>query len=94
MEGNTAKEPRGAATSPLPGTSDGVMSIDPSNVFKVGVRVPPFWAEEPEIWFAQIEGQFSIAESLDSNPSNPQQRQTQRSQQNPGQRSNPQRRGY
>lgn len=61
MEGNAAKAPRGAATSPLPGTSDGVMSIDPSNVFKVGVRVPPFWAEEPEIWFAQIEGQFSIA---------------------------------
>lgn len=47
--------------SPLPGTSDGGMSIDPSNVFKVGVRVPPFWAEEPEIWFAQVEGQFSIA---------------------------------
>uniref|UniRef100_A0A2A4J8M7 DUF7041 domain-containing protein n=1 Tax=Heliothis virescens TaxID=7102 RepID=A0A2A4J8M7_HELVI len=60
MEGN-AKEPRSAATSSLPGTSDGVMSIDPGNVFKVGVRVPPFWAEEPEIWFAQVEGQFSIA---------------------------------
>lgn len=55
------KDARGAATSPPPSTSDGGISIDPSNVFKVGVRVPPFWAEEPEIWFAQVEGQFSIA---------------------------------
>ncbi|KAJ2937822.1 hypothetical protein O0L34_g17798 [Tuta absoluta] len=30
-------------------------------VFKVGIRVPPFWPEEPEIWFAQIEGQFAIS---------------------------------
>ncbi|XP_052749151.1 uncharacterized protein LOC128200273 [Galleria mellonella] len=22
-------------------------------IFKVGIRVPPFWPEEPEIWFAQ-----------------------------------------
>lgn len=43
------------------GTSDGQQSIDASSVFKVGVRVPPFWAEEPEIWFAQVEGQFSIS---------------------------------
>ncbi|CAK1593602.1 unnamed protein product [Parnassius mnemosyne] len=32
-----------------------------SEVFKVGVRVPPFWPEEPEIWFAQVEGQFAIS---------------------------------
>jgi hypothetical protein len=31
------------------------------DVFKVGVRVPPFWPEEPEIWFAQVEGQFAIS---------------------------------
>lgn len=30
-------------------------------VFRVGVRVPPFWPEKPEIWFAQIEGQFHIS---------------------------------
>lgn len=47
--------------SPLPGTSDGNASINHSDVFKVGVRVPPFWPEEPEIWFAQIEGQFAIS---------------------------------
>lgn len=28
-------------------------------VARVAIRVPPFWPEEPEIWFAQIEGQFA-----------------------------------
>ncbi|XP_041980527.1 uncharacterized protein LOC121734154 [Aricia agestis] len=44
--------------------SAGTVSIEPTlstNVFKVGVRVPPFWADEPEIWFAQVEGQFNIS---------------------------------
>lgn len=31
------------------------------DVFRVGVRVPPFWPEKPTIWFAQIEGQFAIS---------------------------------
>lgn len=37
------------------------ISTDSSEIFKVGVRVPPFWPDEPEIWFAQIEGQFTIS---------------------------------
>lgn len=36
-------------------------SAPTSEIFKVGVRIPPFWPEEPEIWFAQIEGQFTIS---------------------------------
>lgn len=32
-----------------------------TEVGKVGVRIPPFWPEDPEVWFAQIEGQFAIA---------------------------------
>lgn len=37
------------------------VSTTPSDIFKVGIRIPPFWPEEPEIWFSQIEGQFQIA---------------------------------
>lgn len=28
---------------------------------RVGVRPPPFWPEEPALWFAQMEGQFSLS---------------------------------
>lgn len=28
---------------------------------KVGVRVPPFWPDDPALWFAQLEGQFVLA---------------------------------
>lgn len=28
---------------------------------KVAVRVPPFWSDEPELWFAQLESQFTIS---------------------------------
>lgn len=37
------------------------VSTAPSDICRVGVRVPPFWPEEPEIWFAQVEGQFAIS---------------------------------
>lgn len=53
------RDATGPATSH--GTSDGTVSMNQSDVFKVSVRVPPFWAEEPEIWFAQVEGQFGIS---------------------------------
>lgn len=43
------------------GTSEVKESMSHVDICKVGVRVPPFWAEEPEIWFAQVEGQFAIS---------------------------------
>lgn len=42
-------------------TSEGCGSTVSSELFRVGIRVPPFWPEEPEIWFAQIEGQFAVS---------------------------------
>ncbi|XP_011687451.1 PREDICTED: uncharacterized protein LOC105449764 [Wasmannia auropunctata] len=29
---------------------------------KITIRLPPFWPEEPELWFAQIETQFTLAQ--------------------------------
>lgn len=37
------------------------VSTKPFELYKVGIRVPPFWPEEPELWFSQIEGQFVIS---------------------------------
>ncbi|XP_068617431.1 uncharacterized protein [Battus philenor] len=36
--------------------ADGAVSV-----FKVGVKIPPFWPEEPTLWFAQVEGQFQVS---------------------------------
>lgn len=30
-----------------------------SEIFKISPKIPVFWPEEPEIWFAQVEGQFA-----------------------------------
>lgn len=30
-------------------------------VCRVGVKMPPFWPNEPELWFIQLEGQFTMA---------------------------------
>lgn len=38
-----------------------------AELFRVGIRVPPFWPEKPSIWFAQIEAQFNIARITDDN---------------------------
>lgn len=32
---------------------------------KMTIKIPPFWPEKPAIWFAQVEGQFSISKISD-----------------------------
>lgn len=28
---------------------------------KIALKIPPFWSDEPDLWFAQLEGQFVLA---------------------------------
>lgn len=34
---------------------------DARTVYRVGVKIPPFWPEDAALWFAQLEGQFCIS---------------------------------
>jgi hypothetical protein len=64
MPDNGDGQNKEAATRPItqtPTDRERVSTAPSSDICKVGVRVPPFWPEEPEIWFSQIEGQFMIA---------------------------------
>lgn len=52
----------GSGVMNLGGGTSGISgSGSASDVFRVGVRIPPFWPEEPEVWFAQVESQFELS---------------------------------
>lgn len=38
---------------------------DTTDIFRVGVRPPPFWAEEPAVWFSKLEGNFVLSRITD-----------------------------
>lgn len=37
-------------------------SDESGHVHRVALKVPPFWADEPDLWFAQLEGQFTLGQ--------------------------------
>lgn len=37
-----------------------VIDEEEAKTNRITIRIPPFWPEEPELWFAQLEGQFSL----------------------------------
>lgn len=64
MNPTTGKDESSAAPVTMPGISGGQQSAESelsSNLFRVGVKIPPFWPEDPELWFARLEGQFTIS---------------------------------
>lgn len=46
-----------ANMEPTAGSSERTKS---EHVNRVAIRASPFWPEEPELWFAQIENQFAL----------------------------------
>lgn len=38
-----------------------------ADIQKITIKVPPFWHDNPEIWFAQIESQFVVAKTTSDN---------------------------
>lgn len=35
--------------------------IEQPNISRLSVKSPPFWKQNPQLWFCQIEGQFATS---------------------------------
>ncbi|XP_024876614.1 uncharacterized protein LOC112457667 [Temnothorax curvispinosus] len=43
-------------------SDDEYKEMEKFNAKRLSIRIPPFCPEEPELWFAQLEGQFALCE--------------------------------
>lgn len=41
-----------------------IVNDEESNNDRINIQTPLFWPEEPELWFAQLEGQFTLRRSI------------------------------
>lgn len=59
-----AKDAQTSSQAPVSEPANELHAAQLSNgadTFRVGVRMPPFWPQEPAVWFAQVEGQFVLS---------------------------------
>ncbi|XP_011883609.1 PREDICTED: uncharacterized protein LOC105570774 [Vollenhovia emeryi] len=47
----------------MPNTQDPPnVTTTEAQIHRVALKIPPFWSDEPELWFAQLESQFTLGE--------------------------------
>ncbi|XP_063635129.1 uncharacterized protein LOC134805855 [Cydia splendana] len=51
----------GASTTQVNNTEAEFSQLTQASLFRIGIKVPAFWADNPAVWFAQLEAQFDLA---------------------------------